>query len=477
MFDGDELFDATPRAYQMINADTRDISSWEKLIGLLRPAFPLVEARIGELTEDGDFSLDAEDGASRIDAEIRRGILRLTIAELVTPDDATPLDGFALNALTDKLDILHRIVDDAPLLVWRQNAENKVSWANGSYMALCRDVGVTQEITTWPLPTVFRDLEVPKLMKTDGMHRISITVEHDKKKLWFECVSQPIENDTLYFALPADRLVTAETTLREFVQTLSKTFADLPIGLAIFDCDRLLALFNPALTDLTTLEPGFLATRPSLYTFLDTLREKQRMPEPKDYKAWRRGISDLETAAVNGTYQENWSLPTGQTYRVTGQPHPDGAVAFLFEDISAEISLTRNFRSELELLQDVVDNMEEAVAVFSPGGTLLLTNNTYADLWKSQPDATLNETSIVDATREWQDLCHPSPIWGDARDFVSGDRERAEWDGVVELNEGGHLLCRVAPLTGNTTMITFRQIADVPQGEETTLQSAVTAIR
>ena len=61
------------------------------------------------------------------------------------------------------------------------------------------------------------------------------------------------------------------------------------------------------------------------------------MPEPKDYRSWRQQMSDLEAAAQNGTYEETWALPTGQTYRVTGRPHPDGAVALLFEDISAEV--------------------------------------------------------------------------------------------------------------------------------------------
>ena len=42
----------------------------------------------------------------------------------------------------------------------------------------------------------------------------------------------------------------AETALRGFMQTLAKTFAHLPTGLAIFDQHRQLALFNPALAPL-----------------------------------------------------------------------------------------------------------------------------------------------------------------------------------------------------------------------------------
>ena len=90
-------------------------------------------------------------------------------------------------------------------------------------------------------------------------------------------------------------------------------------------------LFNPALGDLTGLAPEFLSTRPTLFSLLDALRERRMIPEPRDYKHWPREMLKLEAAA--GQYMDLWSLPGGQTYRVTGQPHPDGAIALLMEDI------------------------------------------------------------------------------------------------------------------------------------------------
>lgn len=64
------------------------------------------------------------------------------------------------------------------------------------------------------------------------------------------------------------------------------------------------------------------------------------LPEPEDYKAWRVEFAVLEKAAASGQYEETQALLNGQTYRVTGRPHPDGTVAFLMEDICAEMSLT-----------------------------------------------------------------------------------------------------------------------------------------
>src|SRR5690606_35316347 len=108
---------------------------------------------------------------------------------------------------------------------------------------------------------------------------------------WYDCHSHQVGDQTMMFALPADAAVRAERSLREFVQTLTKTFADLPIGLAIFDRQRHLQLFNPALIDLTNLPTGFLTARPTLFDLLDKLRELRMVPEPKDFRSWRQRMS------------------------------------------------------------------------------------------------------------------------------------------------------------------------------------------
>ena len=127
----------------------------------------------------------------------------------------------------------------------------------------------------------------------------------------------------------------------------------------------------------------------------------------------------------DGSYCETWSLAGNLTYRVTGRPHPDGAIAFLFEDISAEMSLTRQFRQEIELSQALLDNMEDANALFFPNGVLLQTNSAYRNLWGVDPDSLLTETSILDESRLWHERSLPTPVWGDLREFALHAEDRA----------------------------------------------------
>lgn len=140
-----------------------------------------------------------------------------------------------------------------------------------------------------------------------------------------------------------------------------------------------------------------------------------------------------------------------------GRPHPDGAVAFLIEDITAEVAMTRNFRAELELVQSLMDTFEDALAVFSSSGVLTFCNAAYGQLWKIDPESTLVDVTIVDSIKVWQSQCRPDPAWGDMRDFVMKLGERAPWDARVVHLSYGQYIAQVSPITSGATLIRFTE--------------------
>lgn len=160
-------------------------------------------------------------------------------------------------------------------------------------------------------------------------------------------------------------------------------------------------------------------------------------------------------AAKNGTYSKHWALPDGQTYRVTGRPHPNGAFAFLFEDISAEVSLTRRFRQDIETSQAVLDTLSDAIAVFSTTGTMVMSNNAYANLWASNPELMLEHRVLQSEITIWQERCIPSPIWVEMRNFIQQIGTRLPWTDDALMDDGRHLQCRAEPITGGMTLVRF----------------------
>jgi PAS domain-containing protein len=395
--------------------------------------------------------------------------------ELVTPSDQ---DSARLRVSVDHGTILLELIDSAvlaaerhialynrqaleplgavakvtPSPVWRIDGEGAVVWANKAYYALCTHLGRTGDAALIQEATDLPCREEEQAMKLE--------FEKDGRKeiLWYSIICTEYDDQRIFVATDITALTKAEKAQRNFVQTLAKTFAHLPIGLAIFDRNHQLILFNPALLDLTLLTADFLTGRPDLVSVFDRLRESRMMPEPKDYTDWRNQLAELVKLASADNYCETWSLQSGLTFKITGRPHPDGAIAFLIEDISSEMSLTRRFRAELDQSQSALDALIDGIAIFSQVGVLMMCNDTFSQIWDSDPDDSLQELTVLDLLRKWHLHSLPNPHFSDLRDFILQPNERSEWSADFVHRQIGPMAFHVTPMRGGTTMVRFEQI-------------------
>jgi PAS domain-containing protein len=445
LFDGADLADFSADPAVLFGGDAAGGFGWRDLCGALAGTYPSLPAA-PDLLRDGErHEIPAAAGlrAGPLTVERFGTVTRVVLAPDSLAPAAVPADQ------QSELETLRLAMDATPFPVWRMRAPDRVGWHNAAYATLVRRLRGRDADPGIPLfatdsPTLHPGRKTRLAIEADSSH-----------KLWFELtlIRQPAGD--LYCATDINAVVDAEIAQRNFVQTLAKTFAQLSIGLAIFDRNRQLALFNPALIDLTALPADFLSSRPTLQGFFDRLRDQKMMPEPRDYRSWRQRMADLVAAAADGSYGETWSLPSGSVYSVSGRPHPDGAVAFLIEDITAEVTLTRRFRAELEIGQAVLDRLDHAVAVFNPDGVLAFSNQPFNRLWGIDPDRSFAQVTIIDMVRTWHENCAISPVWGELRDFVALREGRSDWSAEVRLRSGAALNCSVHPIQNGATMVRF----------------------
>ncbi|OAN75180.1 hypothetical protein A8B78_16620 [Jannaschia sp. EhC01] len=432
--------------------------AFRRLVSSLTPLSPEFQANVDALQERGDaFLIDGRIGsdavfiAGRIEDE---DVLTLSVGPAGDGEGRQAVETATLDALQTELSDLRATMDTGVAPMWREDESARVTWANAAYFDLVERLR-GGEAPGWPLPRIFAS-ELEHAPSDGTFRRCKIAMPDRDEPTWYEVSRDPLPGGTaLFTAQPADRLVRAETSLREFLQTTTKTFAALPVGLAVFDRKRQLVTFNPALVALTQAGAEFLTTRPDLKSFLDQLREKKRMPEPRDYRSWRDEIAQLEEGAENGTYHQLWELPEGKTFRVMGRPHPDGAIAFMLEDISAEVSLTRQFRADLEMFQAVLDAVPVAIAVFQADGAMIGANEGYGRLWGQDPQVLAQMPHLNQACVEWSARCKPSRVWGEIRQFVGHEVERGPWVEEVETLDGVRLAVRMAPTRGRATVVQF----------------------
>ena len=159
---------------------------------------------------------------------------------------------------TKSLGLLTQIERYAPQLIWQQNDQGRIIWSNASYQRLVDEVGADG-------PVVFPDLvaaseEAPQRRQPSGT-----------KERWFDITMREENGLLTCFGVETTELVRADENRREYVKTLGRTFADLSTGLAIFDKDRQLKMFNPALLEMSKLPFTFFSTQPRIDTFFDRI--------------------------------------------------------------------------------------------------------------------------------------------------------------------------------------------------------------
>lgn len=457
LFRDENLIDATDDALAMIAPHVQKMTEYEAALHVLGLHFPKLDDALAA-HQSGKISVD--DGcpeALSVAIEKAGTTLRLTITGRIGHNATDVAEVIERDVRLSELAMLRELTQHTPQLIWQENKAGRLTWANHAYLMFSDRLMDPVDVAapTWPSKSIFPDLQDSTAPNGSSSRRVPVMLPDKSAEHWFDVTSVRQEDGFLHFATDANAAVRADQQRRNFVQTLGKTFADLSTGLAIFDKRRQLAMFNPALHELTRLPVEFLSGRPSIDSVLDRLRETRVLPEPKNYANWREQFTALEAEAKEGTYCEVWNLPDGQTYRITGRPHPDGAFALLFEDISAEISLTRRFRSDIETGQAVLDTLQDAIAVFSSAGSLVMSNKAYADLWSTDEQIYHDQRALQTELESWRSRCTPTRMWTEMRDFIHVLGPRKSWSDDAILDDGRHIKCHAEPIPGGMTMVRF----------------------
>lgn len=432
-------------------------TAWTALSMALTSMIPGAEGAMAALRDKGHgFCLTGklgEDAFSLVGNKIGAR-LHITLAATNPETRSVRIDAEALSSLQQEMEALRQASENGKTLIWTVDARGRITWANGIYRATLSRLKGKKAAQAWPIPPLFagEDFMSPGTARKLLPHNDNGRSEG----VWYDVTVTPMgEGEFCVHAVSLEKMVQTETKMRDFIQTLTKSFAHLPTGLAIFDRDGQLVLFNPALIDLTELNTSLLTTRPSLQAFFQHIRETRRLAPLSNSKDWRQKL-----AAVQGEqavpFCETWALGSGGTYQVTLRPQGDGSVVLLMDDITEQQQRSSEHRAARDQMQAVFDLSTEAGAICAPSGEIEQTNAAYRDLWQIEGDT---PQSLGAELNRWRSFCDPSPLWQDVRDFVGQSVERASWQGEIMFRAGTAVEVRVAPLPEGRTFIGFSPLA------------------
>lgn len=353
------------------------------------------------------------------------------------------------------------MLDALPMPVWLRDKTLSLIWGNRAFLNTVNapdvDVAVATQLA---LDKSERDLASAARAENHTLEaKRFAAVGGQRRALSF--THAPLENGNIVgTAIDVTAVSNAEARLQQHIDAHADTLDKLATAVAIFGRDQKLAFYNRAFARLWELPETWCDKHPTDGEILDRLREARKLPEQRDYQAWKRQRLAMYEQAVEYLPEDLWHLPSGKTLRVVAQPHPFGGLTFLYEDVTEKLALESSYKTLTKVQSATLDTLQEAVAVFGPDGKLKLYNAAFARIWEFEAVELADEPHIQRISY----IC--SGRFGDAHEWErlvaaisSGQDRRRDW-GEMERNDKTILALSLAPLPDGATLVTFADVTD-----------------
>ena len=264
------------------------------------------------------------------------------------------------------------------------------------------------------------------------------------------CTAGALVDQTELDTLKRD-LKNHQSSQLEILGALDKAFA-------VFDSKMLLSSYNSAFASLWNLDVNWLESRPSYSAFLDLLQENKKLPETTDYTAFKESEEKAFSSIIE--HQNDYLfLPNGQTIHRVRSQNPLGGLVFAYEDVSDNLATTRAYNLLLLVQKESLNNLFDAVVIFSSDGRLNFYNEAYKRLWKTEEPFLKKKPSIPELIESQRRFFETADDWKTLRDDIL-EHIIDVTTPQIELirDDGSHIAVLSKTLPDDSIMITYRKL-------------------
>ena len=276
------------------------------------------------------------------------------------------------------------------------------------------------------------------------------------------------------YAIDIEEMEEQGRAFRAFREAQRSMLDQLSIGVAQFDGERRLTFANQPFQRIFALPPSARLDPLEFDRFLDMARDAGRLPEARDFPAWRRELGGWFTAGA--TSEDAWTLSDGTHLRIVAQPQPDGGLVMIAEDRSEQLALSAVRDTLLRTRTATFDSLFESLAVFAPDGRMQLWNRRFPTIW-GLPEEWLDEHPRIEALLEriGSRLARPAQRNAIGEVVRAATLDRKQRGGQVELSDGRTLEFAGVPLPDGNGLLTVLDVTDSRKAEDA-LRERATAL-
>lgn len=262
------------------------------------------------------------------------------------------------------------------------------------------------------------------------------------------------------FAVDVQDLEDARAELARYIESQRELADRMTAGTAQFDADRTLSFFNRPFATMTQLDADWLSEKPEFDRLIDRMRDEQRLPEARDFPAWKEERRGWFTSAEE-VIEEEWMLANGDHVRVVAQPLPDGGLRLFLEDRTEQLRLASARDTLLRVRAATFDNLFEAISVFASDGRLYTWNRRFLEDWELDEEWLTTHPRVDELVPAMaRKLVNPTAA-AQIREMVrQTTNERQTANGRISMTDGRHFQFAAVPLPDGNALFTMVDVTD-----------------
>jgi len=364
------------------------------------------------------------------------------------------------------LDALTHLIESAPFPMWYRGPDLGLGLVNAAFVAAVegRDAAEVIEKGAELIDAAGAESArsgAEKALELGKPYSRSQPATIGQERRMLRIVDVPLTTGAVAgFAIDIQDLEDARIELAHHQESQRELADRMTAGAVQFDGDRQLAFFNRPFAIMAQLDPEWLAEQPEFDRVLERMRENGRLPEVRDFPAWKAERRAWFTSPEEAI-EEDWILSNGDHLRILGQPLPDGGLRLIFEDRTEQVRLASARDTLLRVRAATFDNLFEVISVFASDGRLYLWNRRFSELWDLD-EAWLAEHPRVDelVPAMAKRLVNPTAA-AQVRELVrSTTSGRQSGTGRVSLTDGRHFEFAAVPLPDGNALFTMVDVTD-----------------
>jgi signal transduction histidine kinase len=364
------------------------------------------------------------------------------------------------------LDALTHLIESAPFPMWYRGPDLSLGLVNAAFVAAVegRDAAEVIEKGAELIDAAGAESAragAERALELGKPYSRSQPATIGQERRMLRIVDVPLPTGAVAgFAVDIQDLEDARIELAHHQESQRELADRMTAGAVQFDGDRQLAFFNRPFAIMAQIDPEWLAEQPEFDRVLERMRENGRLPEVRDFPAWKAERRAWFTSPEEAI-EEDWMLSNGDHLRILGQPLPDGGLRLIFEDRTEQVRLASARDTLLRVRAATFDNLFEVISVFASDGRLYLWNRRFSELWDLD-EAWLAEHPRVDelVPAMAKRLVNPTAA-AQVRELVrSTTSGRQSGTGRVSLTDGRHFEFAAVPLPDGNALFTMVDVTD-----------------